>query len=51
MLTFGINLTNIFWAAFALKFLRQNSKNLERKYKKVELLYEKAAQKMLVKLT
>jgi hypothetical protein len=51
-LKFGVNLTNIFRAAFAPTFLCHKSTNLKCEYKKLcgKLLYEKAGQKMLVKL-
>jgi hypothetical protein len=52
-ITPGVNFTNILRAVYALIFLHQKSTNLNCKYKKLnlKLLYEKAASKMLVKLT
>jgi hypothetical protein len=48
-----VNFINILCAAFAPIFLRQKSANIEVKYKKLRAkhLYDKAARKMLVKLT
>jgi hypothetical protein len=46
----GVNFTNILGADFAPIFLRQKS-NLSKKKLRLKLSYEKAAHKILVKMT